>query len=449
MKDEPPTADRIIENEYTSSQTETVFEDGDYLIAAVHGARNGKRQAGSPQWYTVDGEISNDCTTAPVYRLFNDTLTTMLAGAEAIYSTEPGLKNKLFIPTYTSSSINTTFTMGPQGSITWRHPSFFGGQAQFCAMIGRGIIYAVFARDGFPEGCLLVQLTLFSIASCTDLQRSMQTQINALSRALNSIQLNTYTANVPTTVVQSVVVTNTPPAQTQTATRVVTATTSILQQLPAPSLCGNQGMQYGVFANNQPAHVNQDVYSAYDPTYLKARGSAGSNSTWTTIYYNSTIPSIGGYQNNCGATTVTLYSGAPRTVPCQQFSADYRGYLYVYMAGQWSFVVTGVDDAFVLWLGPVAQRGWTKANANLSLAFSYNTGAPTGTFTTFLDAGTYVPMRVVHGQGVGGYGYQFTIQDPNRAVALTTASQGSGYIVQNSCDRTTAPPFVGAFGEEV
>ncbi|WPA97793.1 uncharacterized protein RHO25_002404 [Cercospora beticola] len=449
MKDEKSAADRSPDTEYTSRHTDTVFEDGEYLIAAVQSAHNGKRQAGLTQWATVDGEISNDCTTAPVYRLFNDTLTTILAGAEAIYSTEPGLPNKLFIPTYTSSTINTTFTMGPQGTITWRHPSFFGGQAQFCAMIGRGIIYAVFTRNGFPDGCFLVQLSLFSIASCRDIQSSMQTQIDALSRAVNSIQLNTYTAYVPTTVVQRIVVTNTPPAQTQTATRVVTATTSILQQLPAPSLCGNQGMQYGVFANNQPAHVNGDAYSAYDPTYLKARGSAGSNSTWTTIYYNGTIPSIGGYQNNCGATTVTLYTGAPRTVPCQQFSADYRGYLYVYMAGQWSFVASGVDDAFVLWLGALAQRGWTKANANLSLAFAYSSGAPTGTFTTFLEAGTYLPMRVVHGQGVGGYGYQFTIQDPNGAIALTTASQGSGYIVQNSCDRTTAPPFVGAFGQEV
>ncbi|KAF2214419.1 hypothetical protein CERZMDRAFT_90335 [Cercospora zeae-maydis SCOH1-5] len=66
-----------------------------------------------------------------------------------------------------------------------------------------------------------------------------------------------------------------------------------------------------------------------------------------------------------------------------------------------------------------------------------------------LDPGAPLPMRLVHGQGVGGFGYQFVIQHPNGAVAQNPGNQGSGYVVQNSCDRTTAPPFVGAFGQEL
>ncbi|KXT01619.1 hypothetical protein AC578_8030 [Pseudocercospora eumusae] len=460
----------------------------DYHLVASRGGELGKRQAGGVNFVDVVGSITNDCGTAPLYRINNGNLAVLVNGATYVYSTSAGVASQLFVPSTSSNPINTTFSFGAQGTIAWLNPSFYGGQAQFCSD-PNGYIYAVFTQYGYPSGCRIVQLQLFSASSCAKLQD----QINALQSAVASIQLNTRTVvqrvveteertvvstlpavtNTPPAETQTLpavtntppavtvtppavtntppAVTFTPPAQTQTATRVttITATTSLQGMLPAPSSCNNQGMQYAVFGNNQPGHVNGDAYSAYDPTYLKARGSPGSNSTWTTLYYNSTIAGVGGYQQSCPNNNARLlYSNAPSTIPCQQWSADYRGYFYVYSTGSWRFAVSGVDDAFVLWLGPLARQGWTKANANLSLAFAYSTGAPSGSFTTTLQAGTYLPMRIVHGQAVGGYGYQFSIQDPNGLVAQNSDSSGSGYVVQNSCDGTTAPPYAYAFGQE-
>ncbi|KAI5361176.1 Putative PA14/GLEYA domain-containing protein [Septoria linicola] len=436
------------------------FGSGDYYMVAIpEQVELNRRQAAAASYVAVNGTTSNDCTSAPLYRINNGSLSTTSNGVTYIYSTSPGVGSQLFLPTTTAGEINTAFSMGARGTVSWLNAAFYGGQAQFCA-VANGGVYAVFSQYAYPSGCIIVQLTLFSASSCI----SLQDQINDLSDAIASIQLNTFTVVSvrPTTIVQRIVstleriivstppaVTNTPPAQTQTATRIITATTSIRAMLPAPSQCGNQGMQYAIFGNNQPGHVNQ-VYSAYNPTYLKARGSPGSDSTWTTLYYNSTVSGIGGYTYNCpdGAAQRLLYTGAPSTVPCHNWSGDYRGYFYVYQTGSWSFIASGVDDAFIMWLGPLAQQGWTKANANLSLAFSYTTGTPTSTFTVNLEAGTYLPMRIVHGQAVGGYGYQLTIQDPNGIVAQNSASQGSGYVVQYSCDRTTAPPYAYAFGQE-
>lgn len=47
MRDEPSAADSVRDTVHTAGLPETVFEDGEYLIAAVQSAHNGKRQAGS------------------------------------------------------------------------------------------------------------------------------------------------------------------------------------------------------------------------------------------------------------------------------------------------------------------------------------------------------------------------------------------------------------------
>ncbi|KXS98064.1 hypothetical protein AC579_7959 [Pseudocercospora musae] len=319
----------------------------DYHLVASHGGELGKRQAGGVNFVDVVGSITNDCGTAPLYRINNGNLAVLANGATYIYSTSAGIGAQLFVPSTASNSINTTFSFGAQGTIAWLNPSFYGGQAQFCSD-SNGYIYAVFTQYGYPSECRNVQLQLFSASSCAKLQD----QINALQSAVASIQLNGGTRTVVQRVVETEertvvstlpavtntppaqtqtlpavtntppAVTFTPPAQTQTATRVttITATTSIQAALPTPSGCNNQGMQYAVFANNQPGHVNGDAYSAYDPTYLKARGSPGSNSTWTTLYYNSTVAGIGGYNQNCPNNNARLlYNNAPSTIPCQQW----------------------------------------------------------------------------------------------------------------------------------
>lgn len=417
----------------------------------------------------ANGALSNDCGTAPLYRLVNGSLSVVSDGVTYTYSTNAGVGSQQFLASAGPvGGITTTFSIDGNGKVAWRNPAFYGGQAQFCSL-SNGNIYAIFTYLAQPSGCAIVQLTLFAATTCS----TLQAQVNNIAARLSSLQLNTVTVDRPTTVLQRIVSTAivvstevstyTPPAQTQTATRVLTstaiattirvvtatATATVQAVLPAPAVCSNQGLQYGVFVNNQPNHVNQ-VYTAYDPTYMKNRAAANSNSTWTTIYYTSVLSNIGGGTNTCanGNGNITLYSNAPISIPCQQFSAMYRGYLYIYSSGTWTFSVSGVDDYFGLWLGSFAQVGWTKSNANISLAFSYTTGGPALSISGQFTAGQYLPIRVVHGQSVGGFGYTLSVTDPNGLIAQVTGSSANNYLVQFGCNTDIGAPNWGAFGYE-
>ncbi|KAK4498355.1 hypothetical protein PRZ48_011013 [Zasmidium cellare] len=229
----------------------------------------------------------------------------------------------------------------------------------------------------------------------------------------------------------------------------VTATTTAAGMLPAPSLCGNQGLQYGAFVNNQPAHDANRAYTLFDPTFMKAASAGG---TWQTIYYTNITTGIGGFSTTCPANNcnITIYnSQSGPSIPCFQFALNHRGYYYIYSTGTWTLTASGVDDAFVFWAGPLAQSGWTKQNANISLFFSYNTGTPRTSITMQLTQGQYLPIRLIHGQATGGAGFFVTLSDPNGITALDSNTLTSPYLVQFSCDRTTAPPFANAIGSEI
>lgn len=128
---------------------------------------------------------------------------------------------------------------------------------------------------------------------------------------------------------------------------------------------------------------------------MKAASAGG---TWQTLYYTNITAGIGGFTTTFpnGNSNVTIYNAASGpSIPCYQFSLDHRGYFIPYSTGVWTLRASNVDDAFLFWAGALAKHVWTKQNANISLAFSHNTGTPFASIQLPLTQGQYVPVRII------------------------------------------------------
>jgi hypothetical protein len=125
-----------------------------------------KRQNGF--YMNANGTVSNDCSSAPVYSITNGTLTATMNNVVYYYSTNPGVPYAPFVPSQTPGSITTSFSATSNGQLSWFNSQFYNGQAQFCSL-NNGTVYAVFQQDATPNGCMFIQLTLFSVSSCASL----------------------------------------------------------------------------------------------------------------------------------------------------------------------------------------------------------------------------------------------------------------------------------------
>jgi len=81
------------------------------------------------------------------------------------YSTSAGVGAAPFVPSTIAGDITTIFSISGNGVLQWINSAFFNGQASFC-VVQNGTVYAVFAQGAQPDGCLFIQLTLFSVSSC-------------------------------------------------------------------------------------------------------------------------------------------------------------------------------------------------------------------------------------------------------------------------------------------
>ena len=352
-----------------------------------------------------------------MYRIFNGSLSVIINNIEYYYTTNPGIASQAFVPSLTRGSIVQTFNLSTSGQVLWYNTAFDLGQAQFCTATD-GTVYAVFKTAAMPQGCIITELRPFQISSCALLSDNVRTVVMTQQ---------------PTTVYRA------------------QQTTVVLgNRVPAPTLCSNQGLQYEVVLNNQP-WFGYTAYTAYDPTYLKNRSAGG---TWTSIYYTSITPSISGFQNTvCPydySGNTTIY-GNTTSFPCQQFSVNHRGYFYVYQTGLWTINITNVDDAAILWTGNIAQANWTKPNADISLWSDQNSGSGKGSGSRQYSwtQGQYVPIRIVYANANNDATYFVRIIDPDGNTAVDTLSGASSYVVQYSCDGTSAPPYAYQFGYEL
>lgn len=175
------------------------------------------------------------------------------------------------------------------------------------------------------------------------------------------------------------------------------------------------------------------TWPSYDPEYVK---------TASPIYYNATTPSFGSSGLTCdGNTQTTIYGNATR-FSCNSYSINHRAYFYTYATGNWTFALSGVDDILMLWIGPKAYTGWTRANADVSAYYQLPASV-----TLSLEQATYYPFRLIFAQAAGGAAFLMTVSDPSGAVAFTFQSS-SPYFVRYSCDGFSAPRYNQSFGAE-
>lgn len=119
--------------------------------------------------------------------------------------------------------------------------------------------------------------------------------------------------------------------------------------------------------------------------------------------------------------------------------------IFAQVPGKYVFTISNPDDIVFLYLGDKAVSGWARNNANAvaSCCSSYPTWASTS-YT--LEAGDYLPFRIVFGQQGGPVKFAFSITAPDGTVILDSNTSESDFVVQYSCDGTSAPAFA-PFGQ--
>ncbi|KAF3025091.1 hypothetical protein G7054_g13166 [Neopestalotiopsis clavispora] len=226
------------------------------------------------------------------------------------------------------------------------------------------------------------------------------------------------------------------PVTTPSTTVTVTPTsTEIYCPSPTPDLsCSNQGAQFAYYTS--PFGVNSDgVYSQFDPTYFKTK----------TPTISGVAGSAGGISGSCPYTSST-FSFYGYTQNCNNIALNYRGYLYAGQSGDFTFTISSADDIVIVWAGDAAYSGWTRSNALLDVTYTQlYSGIKTATYTA--TAGEYIPLRIIFSQGDGPFAFDIEVTAPDGTVILSADSTTSNYLVQYSCDGTTAPAYA-AYGSE-
>ncbi|EHK24204.1 uncharacterized protein TRIVIDRAFT_61010 [Trichoderma virens Gv29-8] len=245
-----------------------------------------------------------------------------------------------------------------------------------------------------------------------------------------SLPTPTFTSTRTVTISPTITITKTtggrvggvPVVTTSTATRTITT-----RACPAPSPCGNQGIEFAYYertAGGEFADFHPEEYKTIQPDYQNVTNVIGG------ISFQDSAPK-------------SIYGSPP--LPESDFVLNHRGYIYARETGTYTFTLNLVDDAAFIWVGAAAYSGWTAANADAKAV--YDNGPATGTYTVNLQEGQYYPFRIFYGQGPRIAEFDITVSAPDGTTFLSSSTSGSPYLVRFSCDRSTAPRF-SAFGFE-
>jgi len=202
---------------------------------------------------------------------------------------------------------------------------------------------------------------------------------------------------------------------------------------PTPDLsCGNQGLAFAFYDN--PYYNGDDTYSNFDPTYFK-----------------NANPKYGGVTTTLGFTSPggegSIYNSPP--VDESYLTINHRGYVFAQETGLYTFSTPRSDDITIVWIGSIAYSGWNRQNANIVQPYvsDSNGGATPVSYSVLLTQGQYYALRIVFGNAQENAAFALTITAPDGSLIIGEDTTASPYLVQYSCDLTSAPIYP-AFGQE-
>ena len=208
-----------------------------------------------------------------------------------------------------------------------------------------------------------------------------------------------------------------------TTTQTVAVTSCVPQ--PAPTLCGNEGLQFAVF-ENQAGYSTCFDYCNFDTSVYKTATPDGTGVT----------TGIGGFDYH--SDPVDIYGQVEHA---QSFWVlNHQGYIYAPETGEYTITITNIDDSVYIWTGATAQSGWD--NGNEFFTTTINDGS-LATTSIYLTAKTYTPIRIMFAQVNGGATFEIDITAPDGSDFLGANSGASPYVVQYGCgsDLALAPKF--------
>lgn len=167
--------------------------------------------------------------------------------------------------------------------------------------------------------------------------------------------------------------------------------------------------------------VTGDPYSNYDPTAFKTARAQAIGKT-----------------KSIGLTDTThIYDSTP--TKSEYVTVNHRSYLFTQQAGEYTFTLPLADDIAILWVGPQAYSGYTRANSNAIKLFAPPTSA---VYKKTFKQGEYVPIRIIYGNagGIGAFSAEIKAPDGTDIIGAGAATE-SPFLVQYSCDYVSAPKF--------
>jgi hypothetical protein len=199
----------------------------------------------------------------------------------------------------------------------------------------------------------------------------------------------------------------------------------------------NGGIQYAVYTGSANVPYNSDsTYSSFDPVKYKT----------LTPYTSGTNLQVGPFDyKGSGSIPQTIY-GNPNKFQSDYFVVNHRGYLYARESGTYSFQSQNPDDIVMVWVGPNAYSGYNGNKGNWILRNPYGTGNTVATVD--LVQGQYYPLRVIFANAQQAAQLHFSVRSPDgTSIIDSDGNVNTQYLVQYSCDGTTAPKYP-AFGKE-
>ena len=129
------------------------------------------------------------------------------------------------------------------------------------------------------------------------------------------------------------------------------------------------------------------------------------------VTYDDTAALSSAFTQNTGFTTnFTNLTTATNSVVIANngqtgHSIVWQGYFLADFTGTWTFRLES-DDGSYMWIGTNALSGYTTSNVTVNNGGNHGVTAVTGTVS--LISGTYYPIRILYGDGGGGYDCQFS-----------------------------------------